>query len=119
MDEAYKESNIAQLRGNPLLNVSDVELAVALIKKLGGGENEMLAHLKGRRGRFFYSATTEDVALALRKIFGDDYLKSVANQQLVNRISRNHGSPTLFVDLGISGTYVRARHRYYNGIRVY
>lgn len=119
MDENYKESNIAQLRGNPMLTVGDVELAVGLIKKLGESGNEMLSHLKGHRGRFFYSATTDEVSTALRKVFGENYLKSRTNQRLVNQISRKYGSPTLFVDIGVTGTYTRGRHRYYNGIRVY
>lgn len=119
MDENYKESNIAQLCGNPMLTVGDVELAVGLIKKLSESENKMLSYLKGRAGRFFYNATTDEVSTALRKVFGDDYLKSRENQRFVNQISRKYGSPTLFVDIGVSGTYTRSGHRYYNGMRVY
>lgn len=119
MDGSYKESIIEQLRGNPILRVADVELAVRLMKRLSEREAEMLSHLKGQKGRFFYNASTDEIAVALKKIFGIEYLKSTAFQRVVNAVSRAHGSPTLFEDLGISGTYIRSRHKYYNGIRVY
>ncbi|WP_416872695.1 hypothetical protein [Helicobacter ganmani] len=119
MDGSYKASNIEQLRGNPILRVADVELAVRLIKRFSEIENEMLSHLKGRKGRFFYRASLDEIAVAFKKIFGLEYLKSPAFQRVVNAVSRAHGSPTLFEDLGVSGTYTRSGHKYYNGIRVY
>lgn len=119
MDESYSESNIEQLRGNPTLRVADVELAVRLIKQLSESENKMLSHLKGQKGRFFYRASLDETAVAFKKVFGIEYLKSPAFQRVVNAVSRAHGSPTLFADLGVSGTYIRSGHKYYNGIRVY
>lgn len=119
MDSSYKESNIEQLRGNPMLRVADAELAVRLVTCLGAAGNEMLSYLSGQKGRFFYRASLGEIAVALKKIFGREYLKSPAFQRVVNAVSRAHGSPTLFEDLGVSGTYTRGGHKYYNGIRIY
>lgn len=110
MDATYKESAIAQIEGNPTINLFLKEDLTEIFRLKSESTMKRMCKQDGK-GRFFYDSDESDLAADLDKI---------VTQAEVNKLRRQgYEFQSAEINEKFPATYRRGGHYYINGYRQY
>lgn len=126
MDVSYRETNTAQIEGNPVMDYRLKEDLLFLIDNVfSESKNKQAAYMDGS-GRYFYNADNSTIASDIQKLctqriandlyrrYGRVNLPQTAGEKIENPIFQSEIFRNAF-----PVEYTRSGHRYVYGTRVY